>query len=69
MKVRIHVNPIAFQDRRTAEQLRHSDNVEEARWRARVRLNEKRRAIKSRWPVSLVGRLGHVGPNRQGGRQ
>jgi len=66
MKVRTHVNPIAFQDRRTAEQLRHSDSVEEARWRARVRLNERRRGFESGRPISLERRLGRMGPNRQG---
>ena len=65
MKVRNHVNPIAFQDHRTAEQLRHSDSVEEARWRARIWLNQKRRAVESGRQVSLERRLGSVDPHRQ----
>jgi len=64
MRVRTHVT--TFQDRRTLEQLRHSDSVEEKRWRARVWLNQKRRGFESRWPISLERRLGRLGPNRQG---
>lgn len=32
---------LQFHDRRNAEQLRRYDNVQEYRWRARVRLNPK----------------------------
>jgi hypothetical protein len=32
---------LQFHDRRNAEQMRRYDNVQEYRWRARVRLNSK----------------------------
>ena len=64
MKVRIRVT--TFQDTRTDELRRHSDNVEEGRWRARVWLNEKRRTVEPRRSVPLVGWMGAVGPERQG---
>jgi hypothetical protein len=40
------VNPIAFADRRTAEQIRHSDNLIEKRWRWRVLRTEVKRVLK-----------------------
>jgi len=49
------VNPIAFADRRTAEQIRHSDNLIEKRWRWRVLRTEVKRVLKPTksvaWPV------------------
>lgn len=45
MKIRLSVNPVAFRDHRTVEQLRHSDSIDEKRWRWLVNHNEKQRAI------------------------
>lgn len=65
--MRVLLRETTFQDRRTLEQLRHSDSVEEARWRARVWLNEKRRCALSGRQFSLERRLGDLDPNRQRG--
>lgn len=43
MTVKLRINPIAWADRRTPEQRRHADNIEQARWRWRVVENVKRR--------------------------
>lgn len=43
---KVVVRVTQFQDRRTLEQLRHSDSIDEKRWRARVRLNEQRRRFR-----------------------
>lgn len=67
MRVLFHVNPIAFQDRRTAEQLRHSDSIVEKRWRWRVKRREEGRAVNTGRAVSLERRLGSLGPDRQRG--
>ena len=50
MNLKLRVNPIAWADRRTLEQLRHSDSILEKRWQAAVAKNEKekrRNACKS----------------------
>lgn len=44
--LKLRINPTGFADRRTLEQLRHSDSIVEKRWRWRVVENEKRRAAK-----------------------
>jgi len=49
-------------DRRTLDLHQRHDVIEEARWRWRV----ERRAAQSRRTVSMVSRLGEVGPSRQG---
>lgn len=43
MEVRLRVNPIAWADRRTLEQLRHSDSVQVKRWKIAVAKNKKER--------------------------
>ena len=41
MEVRLRINSIAWADRRTLEQLRHSDSISEKRWRVAVARNKK----------------------------
>jgi hypothetical protein len=65
--VKLHVT--TYQDRRTLEQLRHSDSIEEKRWRARIWLKQARRPVESRRQVSVGSRVGGLDPHRQGGAQ
>lgn len=46
-KTVLGVNPVAFADRRTVEQLRHSDSLMEKHWRLRVLRNEAMRTIRA----------------------
>jgi hypothetical protein len=53
-KATLHVNPTAFADRRTAEQRRHADSLDEKFWRWRVRRNEERRGFGGARPAGPV---------------
>ncbi len=67
----VRLAPTVWQDRRTAELMRHSDAIDEKRWKVLVAKNERRRLLQRQaglQPVHVWG-LGEAGGDRSGRRR